>query len=175
MEADKIVFEYWDAELKTQSKTLLLMLNKALAETGATVISKKECILFEGRLKWRNPLLLKVKLLKGRRWAFILASNCKIWLHEPPRVQMGTQYIGGFYGTKYLAPPIACRGEHNELTLPLRRVYRLHPHHAAYISDYRPDLNGDSAYFEGADMVSGVLEGNLDLLKAPPPRDTETP
>ena len=70
----EIVYEYWDAELKNQSKQQLATLELAIAQTGAAIIDQHENKYFTGKLKWRNPLLLKVKLPKGKRWEFILAA-----------------------------------------------------------------------------------------------------
>jgi hypothetical protein len=69
----EIVYEYWDAELKNQSKQQLATLELAIAQTGAAIIDHENKY-FTGKLKWRNPLLLKVKLPKGKRWEFILAA-----------------------------------------------------------------------------------------------------
>lgn len=164
MDIDDIVWEYWDAELKNQSKKRLASLEKAIAETGAIIVDRHENKYFEDKLKWRNPLLLKIKLPKGKRWEFILASKCTIWLAHPPRVQMGVRdTMGRFDGTTYLDfPPIPLRGNHDNAKR--RRNYRLHPTHAAYIMDYKPELNSQYEVFEGADIVSAVLGGDLDLL-----------
>lgn len=163
MNADIIAWEYWDAELKNQSKKRLAGLEKAIAETGAIITNRHEDKYFEGKLKWRNPLLLKVKLPKGKRWQFILASKCTIWLAHPPRVQLGLQDMGRFNGTRYWdSPPIPLRGNHDNAKI--RRRYRLHPEHATYIADYKPELNGGYELIEGIDIVSAVLDGNLDLL-----------
>lgn len=165
MNVGKIVaWEYWDAELKNQSKKRLTGLEKAITETGAIITDRHEDKYFEGKLKWRNPLLLKVKLPKGKRWDFILASGCTIWLAHPPQVQTGVRDVGRFNGTRYLdSPPITLRGNH--ANAKRRRNYRLHPTHAAYIMDYKPELNGDYQVIKGADIVSAVLCGDLDLLR----------
>jgi hypothetical protein len=70
----EIVCEYWDAELKNQSKQQLATLELAITQTGAVIIDQHENKYFTGKLKWRNPLLLKVKLPKGKRWEFIVAT-----------------------------------------------------------------------------------------------------
>lgn len=162
MNAGIIAWEYWDAELKNQSKKRLAGLEKAIAETGAIITDRHEDKYFEGKLKWRNPLLLKIKLLQGKRWDFILASKCTIWLARPPRVQLGLQDVM-FRCKRYQGSlPIPLRGNHD--STKRRRNYRLHPEHAAYIADYKPELNGGCEVIEDADIVSAVLGGDLNLL-----------
>lgn len=81
----EIIYEFWDAELKNQSKERMKRLDRAIAQTGAIVVDRDECVIFEdARLKWRNPLLLKIKVPQRRRYEFMLAA--KVWLAEPPRV-----------------------------------------------------------------------------------------
>jgi hypothetical protein len=159
-----IAYEYWDAELKNQSKKRLAGLDKAIAATGAFITDRHEDKYFEDKLKWRNPLLLKVILPKGKRWEFILASGCTVWLAQPPQVQIGLRdIIDRYNGTgDWASPPIPLRGNHDDAKT--RRRYRLHPEHTAYIADYKPELNGGYEVIEGADIVSAVLGGDLDLL-----------
>jgi hypothetical protein len=159
-----VAYEYWDAELKNQSKKRLAGLEKAITATGAIVTDRHEEKYFEGKLQWRNPLLLKVRLPKGKRWEFILVSGCTVWLAQPPRVQIGLRDTAGrFNGTRYWdSPAIPLRGNHDDAKI--RRRYRLHPEHAAYIADYKPELNGGYEVIKGADIVSTVLGGDLGLL-----------
>lgn len=163
MDTDNIAWEYWDAKFKNQANKRLTGLEKAIAKTGAIITDRHENKYFEGKLKWQNPLLLKVKLPKGKRWEFILASKCTIWLAHPPRVQIGLQNMSRFNGTRYWdSPPMPLQGNHDNPKT--RRRYRLHPEGSAYIADYKPELNGGYELIEGADIVSAVLSGNLDLL-----------
>jgi len=63
------------------------MLEQAIFQTGATITDLYEDKLFKDpKLLWRNPLLLKVKLPYGKRWEFILASKCIVWLAKPPKL-----------------------------------------------------------------------------------------
>lgn len=162
MNTDNIVWEYWDAALKNQSKKRLTGLAKAIAETGAIITDRHEDKYFEGRLMWRNPLLLKIKLPKGKRWEFILASEYTIWLAHPPQIQLGLQDVIRNSRRYRDAPPIRLCGNHDNAKT--RRRYRLHPEQLAYIADYKPELNGGYDLIEGADIVSAVLGGDLDLL-----------
>lgn len=41
---------------------------------------------------------------------------------------------------------------------------RIHPVHAAYIADYKPELDGGREIIEGADILEAVLGGDLDLI-----------
>ncbi len=53
MNIDIIAWEYWDAELKNQSKKRLTGLEKAIAETGAIIVDRHEDKYIEGKLQWR--------------------------------------------------------------------------------------------------------------------------
>lgn len=158
----EIVCEYWDAELKDQSKRRLANLERAIAQTGAVITDRHEDEYFTGKLKWRNPLLLKVKLPKGKRWEFILATKSTIWLAHPPRVQIGLA-DAMFRCSRYQEiKPVKLRGNHDDAKI--RRTYRVHPLNAAYIKDYRPELDGGYEIFKGVDIVAAVLGGDLDLI-----------
>jgi hypothetical protein len=157
----EIVYECWDAELKNQSKQRLEALELAIAQTGAVIIDQHENKYFTGKLKWRNPLLLKVKLPKGKRWEFILATKSTIWLAHPPRIQIGiADTIPQCSNQK--VEPVKLRGNHDDAKI--RRTYRVHPLDAAYIKDYRPGLNSGYEIFKGTDIVAAVLNGDLDLI-----------
>lgn len=158
----KIIYEYWDAELKDQSKRQLASLEGAIAQTGVAITDQHEDKYFTGKLKWRNPLLLKVKLPKGKRWEFILATKSTIWLAHPPRVQIGLADTTSRCGRHQEVKPIKLRGDHDHAKM--RRTYRIHPLDAAYIKDYRPELDGGYEVFKGVDMVAAVLGGDLDLI-----------
>lgn len=168
---DNTVYEYWDAELKNQSKKRLAMLEQAISQTGAIITDRYEDKFFKDpKLLWRNPLLLKIKLPPGKRWEFILASKCMVWLARPPKLRIPktpnrnvrrgdpTAYCAGYCDP----PPALLRGDHDNLKL--RRVYRVHPVHAAYIADYKPEFDGGREIIEGIDIVQAVLGGDLDLI-----------
>lgn len=157
MNNENIIWEYWDCELKNQSKKRLAMLEKAVIETGAVIVDRDESQYFKDKLKWRNPLLLKIKLPKGKRWEFILASKC--WLSKPPQIQLGLQQW-----VSSDPPRIPLRGNHDHLKTRRRYRLRLHPENVAYIADYRPELKGGYKVFEGAGIVAAVLNGDLDLI-----------
>jgi hypothetical protein len=148
-------YEYWDAELKHQSKKRLALMEEAVFQTGAIITDRYENKYFKGRLAWRNPLVLKVKLPKGKRWEFILAS--KVWLARPSRISLGLEL-----NRCTELPHVPLRGNHDNLKI--RRRYRVHPENAAYIADYRPDLNGGYVLIDGADIVMAVLDGDLGLI-----------
>jgi hypothetical protein len=150
-------YEYYDAELKNQSKRRLKMLKQAIAQTKATITDRDEDVCFkEPKLKWRNPLLLRIKLPAGKRWEFILASECTVWLAKPPRVQIGEP----------VPPRIPLRGDHDALRKVRRRNYRLHGYPEPSIMDYKPELSGGYEVFRGFEVVSNVLDGNLDILRS---------
>ena len=150
-------YEYYDAELKNQSKRRLKMLQQAITQTGAIITDRDEDAYFkEPKLKWRNPLLLRLKLPAGKRWKFILASECTVWLAEPPRVQIGEP----------VPSKIPLRGDHDALRKVRRRNYRLHGCPEPSIMDYKPELSGGYEIFRGSEIVSAVLDGNLDILKS---------
>ena len=113
---------------------------------------------FKGKLAWRNPLLLKVKLPKGKRWEFILAA--KVWLARPPQVSLGLN----FSRRDDELPYRRLRGDHDALRKIKRRSYRVHGYPNAYIKDYKPELNGGYEVIEGVDIVAAVLGGDLDLI-----------
>jgi len=149
-------YEYWDAELKNQSKRRLKLLELAISQTGAIVTDRYEDEFFkEPKLKWRNPLLLRIKLPARKRWEFILATKCTIWLAEPLRIQIEYQQ----------QPTIPLRGNHDALRKVLRRTYRVHGYPDAYIKDYKPELNGDYELFKGSEIVAAVFNGELDKLQ----------
>lgn len=155
----KIVYEFWEAELKNQSKERMKRLDRAIAQTNAIIVDRDECIIFEEpRLKWRNPLLLKLKVPRGKRYEFMLAA--KVWLAEPPRVAVYDRT------NPDNLPRISLRGNHDNAKR--RRNYRLHPHGREYIADYRPELNGEAEIFNGIEIVAAVLNGELDLLRRSP-------
>lgn len=106
-----------------------------------------------------------MKLPKGKRWEFILTS--KVWLARPPQILLeGCQDRRGnptIYNSGYYDPPyIPLRGDHDNMKT--RRRYRVHPEGAAYIADYKPELNGGYEVIEGMDIVAAVLGGDLDLM-----------
>lgn len=119
----EIIYEYWDAELKNQSKRRLKLLELAISQTGAIVTDRYEDSFFkESKNQWRNPLLLRIKRPARQRWKFILATDCTVWLAPPPQVQIGhTQ-----------PPTIPLRGNHDPLQRPIRRSYRVHGYPDAY-------------------------------------------
>jgi hypothetical protein len=151
-----VEYEFWDAELKNQSKRRMKLLEKAIAQTGTIVTDRYEDLFFkEPKLQWRNPLLLRIKLPAKKRWEFILATKCTIWLAAPPRIQIG-----------YEEPPrIPLRGNHNELRRVLRRTYKVNGYPNVYIKDHKPELNGGYDFFEGSEIVSAVLNGHLEILQ----------
>lgn len=155
VESPKVEYEYWDAELKNQSKRRLKLLERAISQTGAIVTNRYEDSFFKDpKNQWRNPLLLRIKLPVRKRWEFILATECTVWLAPPPQVQIG-----------YTRPIVLLRGDHNALKRPIRRSYRVHGYPDAYIKDYKPKLNGEYELFKGSEIVSAVLNGELDRLK----------
>lgn len=170
---DNTAYEYWDAELKTQSKKRLAMLEQAISQTGAIITDRYEDEFFKDpKLLWRNPLLLKVKIPRGKRWEFILASKCTVWLAKPSKISVPESFskrIRRGDPTAYCAgycepPPVLLRGDHDKLKRQRRRSYRIHPTHAAYIADYKPELDGGREIIEGIDIVVAVLGGDLDLI-----------
>lgn len=164
-------YEYWDAEVKHQSKKRMALLERAIAQTGAIVTDRYEWEIFKkDKLKWRNPLLLKVKLPKGKRWEFILVSKYTIWLAKPTKLS-----VPDCYNERSNLPYIPLRGNHDSTTLKTRRSYRLHPVGAAYIADFRPELDGGYEIIKGADIVAAVLDGDLDLLATSPIVNSEPP
>lgn len=152
---DNIVYEYWDAELKNQSKRRLKLLEKAISQTEAIVTDRYEDSFFkEPKNQWRNPLLLRIKLPARKRWEFILATECTVWLAQPPQFQIG-----------YTQPTTKLRGDHDALSRKIRRTYKVHGYPDAYIKDYKPELKGEYELFKGSEIVSEVLNGNLDRLQ----------
>ena len=59
-------------------------------------------------------------------------------------------------------PRIPLRGNHDNARR--RRNYRIHPSGHEYIADYRPELNGKAEIFKGQEIVTAVLNGELELL-----------
>lgn len=156
VESPKVEYEYWDAELRDQSKRRLKLLERAISQTGAIVTDRYEDSFFnEPKNQWRNPLLLRIKLPARKRWEFILASECTVWLAPPPQIQIGYP----------LPPKVLLRGNHDPLQRPIRRSYKIHGYPDAYIKDYRPDLNGEYELFKGSEIVNAVLSGDLDRLQ----------
>ena len=155
VESLKVEYEYWDAELKTQSKRQMKLLERAISQTGAIVTDRYEDSFFKDpKLQWRNPLLLRIKLPAKKRWDFILATKCTVWLAPPPKVQIG-----------HVQPTVPLRGDRNALKRPVRRSYRVHGYPNAWIKDYKPELNGEYELFMGSEIVCAVLNGELDRLQ----------
>jgi hypothetical protein len=153
-------YEFWEAELKDQSKKRLALLDRAIAKTGSAITDRDEDIIFtDPKLKWRNPVLLKIKVPARKRYEFILEA--KVWLFEPPQVQK-------LYDPTNPddLPRIRLRSNHDNAKR--RRNYRFHPHGHEYIADYRPELNGEAEFFKGAEILAAVLNGELDLLSRSP-------
>lgn len=46
----EIIYEYWDAELKHQSKKRLALLEQAIAQTGAIITDRHESKYFKEKL-----------------------------------------------------------------------------------------------------------------------------
>jgi len=152
----EIIYEYWDAELRNQSKRRLKLLERAISQTGAIVTDRYEDSFFkEPKNQWRNPLLLRIKLPARKRWEFILATKCTVWLAPPPQVQIGYAQ----------SPTIPLRGDHDALRKTIRRTYKVHGYPDAYIKDYKPELNGEYELFKGSEIVGTVLNGELDRLQ----------
>lgn len=155
IEPSKIEYEYWDAELKNQSRRRLRLLEYAISQTGAIVTDRYEDSFFKDpKLQWRNPLLLRIKLPARKRWEFILATECTVWLAPPPQVQIDR-----------VQPTVTLRGDRDALRRKIRRSYRVHGYPNAYIKDYKPELNGEYELFTGSEIVSEVLNGELERLQ----------
>ena len=162
----KVEYEYWDAELKTQSKRRLKLLERAIAQTGAIITDRYEDSFFkEPKLQWRNPLLLRIKLPTRKRWEFILATECTVWLAKPPRIQIGLQDAISRCSRYQEIKPIRLRGDHNTLQRVLRRTYKINGYPDVYIKDYKPELNGGYDLFKGSEIVNAVLNGDLERLQ----------
>lgn len=143
--------EYWDLEMKNQSKKRVALVNAAIAEFGAIVHDRYEEKYFKGNLQWRNPLTLRISLPKGKKYAFILAAKLSCWLHEPDRI--------GITEEVFHKPKVKLKGNHDQSTLETVRRYRLHPPDRAYVKDIRT-----GKVIEGAESVSRVLNGELNLV-----------
>lgn len=151
----KVEYEYWDAELKNQSKRRLKLLKRAISQPGAIVTDRYEDSFFKDpKLRRQNPLLLRIKLPARKRWEFILATECTVWLAPPPQVQTG-----------YTQQTVPLRGDHDALSRKIRRTYKVHGYPNIYIKDYRPELNGGYELFKGSEIVGAVLNGELDRLQ----------
>jgi len=142
--------EYWDLELKDQSKNRMDLVNSAITKFGATVHSRYSDNLFSGSQQWRNPLLMRISLEKGKKYDFILASKLSCWLHKPDQVSVGE----GFESI-----PSKLKGNHGELQFKPVRNYRLNPPDRAYIKDVRT-----GKIITGSEKANRILNGELDLI-----------
>lgn len=141
--------EYFDIDLKDQSKRRMRSV-AALPDFGGMIHDQYESKYFQGRLAWRNPLLLRISLPTGQRWEFIrhtIALGCGLWLAHPERVGVPVFYP---------QPRLQLRGNH--IGLPKRRTYNFRP---GYVLDH--GTNGTVTY-SGVEAVSAILDGNLDLV-----------
>jgi hypothetical protein len=140
--------EYWNIDLKNQSAKRMAALKSGLALFGGIIHDSYEDKYFQNKQSWRNPLLLRVSLPEGDRFKFIRYT--KIWLSHPERV--GISPIRN-------DRPIPLRGNHDNCKL--RRSYNLH-----FAGGWLKDFNADGSYrlFSGTEVLSRVLNGDLDLL-----------
>lgn len=142
--------QYWDLELKNQSKKRMQLVNAAIAQFDAIVHDRYGEKYFSGKQSWRNPLHLRISLPKGKKYDFILAAKLKCWLFEPPRCNFEFNR----------EPKLKLKGNHDESRKIKVRNYRIHPIHAAYVWDVRSGI-----ILEGAESVKRVLDGELDLVR----------
>ena len=144
--------EYFEVELKNQSKKLIRALDRGLAEFGGQIHATHESRYFTGKLAWRNPATVKVSLPAGSRWAFIRAT--KIWLARPTKLAINP----GMPEPKYTRP--ICFGQVDHGEMELRRDYILGAD--PYILDRHP-VSGDRVV-QGEESTEAILNGTLDLL-----------
>lgn len=161
----KTIREYWDAELKHQSKSRLKALQEGLLVCGGIIHNQYESKYFKGKLAWRNPLVLRLSLPKGKRWEFI--SKTKIWLAKPAKLMVVPVNIivnlPDWCDRKHrrFYEPIPLRANHNNLNL--RRSYNFQH---GWIKDYHVPFSGYDQYniIKDRDILAAVLDGNLDLI-----------
>jgi hypothetical protein len=144
-------WQYWDLEMKSQSKRKVALVNAAIEKFGAIVHDRYEEKYFTGKQQWRNPLTLRISLPKGQKYAFLLAAKVSCWLHEPDKI--------GITEEVFEKPNVKLRGSHDELRRKLVRTCRLHPIQHACIKDAQ-----FAKVIEGAENVSRVLNGELNLI-----------
>lgn len=170
-------WETWDIDLIYQPKKVVSRLNAAIAEFGAIVVERHEEIIFtDARLRWRNPMLMKIRLAMGQRWAFILKS--RVWLHRPTRllIDYGNLFAGTTRPINRIDPRDHFKSREIDAILKgveiprpvIRRNYRIHPRPC--ILDYHP-CNGSRANsypnYTIIDLdkdVKAVLDGDLDRI-----------
>lgn len=141
--------EYFDLELKTQSKANLAKLAR-LAEFGGVEHDRHEWKYFSGSQAWRNPLSLRVSFPFGKRWDFMRAT--KMPLQKPPKVQLGILPERG---------SIPLRGNHENLSERRRYVMRAREE-GTYVKDFSPD--GRVTVLQGSEAVKSVLDGGLKIF-----------
>lgn len=141
--------EYFDLELKTQSKGNLAKLDR-LAEFGGEIHDRHEWKYFQDKQAWRNPLSLRVSFPQGRRWDFMKAV--KLPLRKPPQVQLGVLPD---------KPIIPLRGTHENLSERRRYVMRS-GERGTYVKDFSP--TGEVTVLEGSENVRSVLNGGLEIF-----------
>jgi hypothetical protein len=150
-------YEYWDAYLKTQSKSRLNLFYEAVKKFNAEITDRYEQKYFKDKLAWRNPVYLKLRLPKNergctQRWNFILECKCQVILEKPPRIG-----IPDLNWNRYYRPLM---GNHTALQYQKVRNYRIHPTNRAYVKDHVSGI-----VLEGSDNVLKVLNGELELLR----------
>lgn len=155
--------EYWDVELKNQSKARLNALQQGLKTFDGIIHNQYESKYFTGKLTWRNPLVLRISLPQGKRWEFISAT--KIWIARPAKISVipANLNLPDWCKRKHWKhyKPIPLMGDHDNLKL--RRTYNL-TH--GYIKDYTVPFSGHENYkfIEDKDILVAVLNGDLGLI-----------
>jgi hypothetical protein len=145
--------EYFNIELKNQSKKRLAALQDGLEKFDGIIHDRHEETWFSGKQVWRNPLLLRVSLPESMRWQFI--SHTRIWLARPP-------VIGAFPGMPK-EKPIPLRGNHETLGR-LRRSYNLNWGDTPWIKDFGKDFDRGNYRMLKGGAVHRVLDGDLELV-----------
>lgn len=150
--------EYYDIDLKNQSKRLMQSLELGMSQFDLQIHDRHENKYFSGRQAWRNPLLLRVSIPEGDRFKFTLLT--KIWLHRIDRIGIPTLRV---------APTMPLKGNHEDCKL--RRTYHFpggnFDGNTAWIKNFNPLNPGDYKDYEliyGVDRLGAILDGDLDSV-----------
>lgn len=144
------MIEYFEVELKNQSRKLMDRVYQGLRLFGGQIHATHESKYFTGKLAWRNPVILKVSLPVGLRWQFI--SETKIWLARPGKVTINP----GMPEPRYTRPICFAAADHD--SMPLRREYHLGMD--PRVIDHHP-VHGDRIT---KGLTKEILDGKLDVL-----------
>lgn len=148
--------QYFDADLKNQSKRLVTTFHEGLKACDGIIHDSHEDRYFTGKLAWRNPIVFRVSLPKGKRWEFIKLT--KIWLARPEVI-----------GIPNMQPPYIrpiCFAAMPEPRNKRRAYYFPRTYAEAYIRDFHPVL-GDRI-INGEAALSRLLSGDLSVLEVRP-------